>query len=402
MTVSINELTNHTYIDHELSVNLDSTDAFEGPEKLLEIWFYPSRKTIHTQGGEKKTLRSISFENWVQILKLVKCEVLSIKSTEKMDAFLLSESSMFVCDHKLTLKTCGTTTTLFCLEELFSLVQRELGWSYLNPKYDRIHPFKVFYSRRCFMFPLRQRSIHKNWCDEVEYLNKFFCLGKSYLVGRNDEGNHWNLYVTETNSELGDLEGDDMQDEENDDDETLEILMTGLDASKAQQFVTDRKPGVEIGEDHDNGHSLGLVTTQQTKLDQVYDNNANFSFHHDAFAFTPCGYSSNLILDEEYYYTLHVTPEKGWSYASFESNVPVSAVSDGTQDNIDVMKRVLNVFKPSAFCLTFFAKDIMNKNFTKLMKFCGGTEDYVKKDKIIYDLDDYHLLYLRFELRQDD
>ena len=102
------------------------------------------------------------------------------------------------------------------------------------------------------------------------------------------------------------------------------------------------------------------------------------------------------------YYTLHVTPEKGWSYASFESNVPVSAVSDGTQDNIDVMKRVLNVFKPSAFCLTFFAKDIMNKNFTKLMKFCGGTEDYVKKDRIIYDLDDYHLLYLRFELRQDD
>lgn len=122
MTVTIKELTNHNYIDHELSATLDSTDAFEGPEKLLEIWFFPHKKSITTE----KTLRNIGMDRWIEILKLVKCEVLSMKKTKELDAFLLSESSLFVFDHKLTMKTCGTTTTLFCLESF----SRSLSKSY--------------------------------------------------------------------------------------------------------------------------------------------------------------------------------------------------------------------------------------------------------------------------------
>ena len=126
MTVTIKELTNHNYIDHELSATLDSTDAFEGPEKLLEIWFFPHKKSITTE----KTLRNIGMDRWIEILKLVKCEVLSMKKTKELDAFLLSESSLFVFDHKLTMKTCGTTTTLFCLEKLFQIVEQELSWAF--------------------------------------------------------------------------------------------------------------------------------------------------------------------------------------------------------------------------------------------------------------------------------
>ncbi|QLG73558.1 hypothetical protein HG535_0F00680 [Zygotorulaspora mrakii] len=394
MTISIKELTNHSYIDHELSANLDSTEAFEGPEKLLEIWFYPNVQTIPRINGQKLTLRNIEVDKWVEILKLVKCEVLSIKSTGKLDAFLLSESSLFVYDHKITLKTCGTTTTLFCLERLFDIVKDELKWDLLNHTSDegKYHPYKVFYSRRCFMFPLKQRSIHKNWSNEIEYLNNFFRQGRSYLVGRNDQSNHWNLYVTETNKEMA---KDSEVNPDDDQDETLEILMTGLDNNKAQQFICSRNVKDDLGADE--GHAYGYKITKNTQLDCVYQNRMGSSFHHDAFAFTPCGYSSNMIIDEEYYYTLHVTPEKGWSYASFESNVPVSTVSLHKQDNLQVMNSVLNAFQPQDFCLTFFAKDMSNQSFTKLMQIVSQVSNYTKKDRIIYDLDDYQLLYMRFE-----
>lgn len=398
MTVTIQELTNHSYIDHELSATLDSSEAFEGPEKLLEIWFYPNERSIP---GNRGSLRDIKFEKWVAILKLVKCEVLSIKSTEKMDAFLLSESSLFVCDHKITLKTCGTTTTLFCLEELFKTVEEELKWDMraTGANQAKYHPYKVFYSRRCFMFPLKQRSIHKRWTDEIEYLNKFFCYGSSYLVGRSDQSNHWNLYVTETNKAIQEVVAEEGEEEE---DETLEILMTGLDPQCAQQFVCKRevKTVEESQEDtntsEDEGHLLGYKMTNATRLDKVYNNTKEVSFHHDAFAFTPCGYSSNIVLDEQYYYTLHVTPEKGWSYASFESNVPVEHVSSKSQDNISVVNHVLSVFQPTDVCLTFFCKSMENDSFKKLMKITQ-LSNYTKKDRIIYDLDDYHLLYIRFE-----
>lgn len=406
MTISIKELTNHSYVDHQLSATLDSTEAFEGPEKLLEVWFYPHPNNIPTPDGEgkKKTLRNIPIETWVRILNLVKCEILSMKSTPIMDMFLLSESSLFVYDHRLTLKTCGTTTTLFCLPYLFEIIEGELGWKDLhNVSLNKFEPHKVFYSRRAFMFPSKQRSIHKNWADEVEYLNNFFCNGKAYVVGRYDERKHWNLYVTDTKKGFSQVEG------AADDDETLEILMTGLNPTCADQFVsnriitngqkiTDKKPEDEAD---DEGHLLGYNMTKKTGLDTIYCNDNNAPFHHDAFAFSPCGYSSNMVLNNQYYYTLHITPEKGWSYASFESNVPVSAISNNKQDNVDVLNKVLNVFQPGEFCLTFFAKTEQNTNFQKLLTISKSIPHYKKKDKIVYDLEDYQLLYIRFERRKD-
>ncbi|SCU92072.1 LAMI_0E08658g1_1 [Lachancea mirantina] len=404
MTVSAPEMQSPTYIDRELSQSLNSTDSFEGPEKLLEIWFYPDVESIPNSG---KTLRSIPFENWVEILQLVKCQVLSMNRSEKLDAYLLSESSLFVFDHKLTLKTCGTTTTLFCLEALFALVKQVLGWSFENGL--KMNPYKVFYSRRCFMFPAKQSWIHRNWNDEVNFLDRFFWHGKNYLVGRLDQANHWNLYVTDSNQDLKTRELSD----ETDEDETLEILMTGLKPNKAQQFVIgnreDRPPQSEEPE-KDPGHVLGAEITRTTKLDRVYDcgggdsdqqqqQSRNLSLREDSFAFSPCGYSSNVIVDGQYYYTLHVTPEDGWSYASFESNVPANLISQGRQDQVNVIRHVLDTFQPSEFCLTFFARDTANENFYKLVKLCDNIPNYVKKDKIIYDLDEYQLLYLRFSAR---
>lgn len=379
MTVNIQELSNHSYIDHELSANLDSTDAFEGPEKLLEIWFYPTIKSI----PNGKSLLSIDISQWVEMLKLVKCEILSMKQTSKMNFFLLSESSMFVYDHRITLKTCGTTTTLFCLPKLFEIISANLQWDLeivQNGK-EVYNPYKVFYSRRSFMFPDKQKPIHRNWRDEVEYLNKFFINGTSFLVGKNAEDkSHWNLYITETNRELKTVEDSDVEVNDHED-ETLEILMTGLDQEQAKKFFHKHSPK------EDEGHINGFQMTKDTKIDEIYENYCAQSIHHDAFAFTPCGYSSNIIIDEEFYYTLHVTPEKGWSYASFESNVQYD-------NSWEVMGNVLDIFQPSEFCLTFFNK----KTNGKLRTFRDDEPlpGYKKMDRIVYDLDDYQLLYVRY------
>lgn len=355
----------NSYVDHELSVNLDSTEAFEGPEKLLELWFYDEG-----QVPSDKTLRSISHAHWGEILDLVSCKILSIRSSDKVDAFLLSESSLFVYDHKLILKTCGTTTTLFCLERLFQILLRELGWDFLTKQ-----PRKVFYSRRAFMFPDKQRSIHKNWNDEVDYLNKYF-QGSAYLIGRIDNS-HWHLYVG--------VQGVD----DSSRDETFEVLMTGINPRLAEQFATSRKPGFEIDSHDDLGHFLGSSTSNNTGLNNLY----NQCDIHDAFSFTPCGYSSNTIMAEDSYYTIHVTPERDWSYASFESNVDPRKYG---LSNAEVLLKVLKVFQPAHFQLTLFSAGDSD-NFGQLFKL-DTVPNYKKLDKALYDLNGYSLLYASFEL----
>jgi len=417
-----------SYVDHELSANLDSTYAFEGPEKLLEIWFWKSDKDI-PQTFNQEGLRCIALEKWVKILDLVNCKVLSMKSSKFMDAYLLSESSFFVFPHKLILKTCGTTTTLAALNEIFELVSGH----FYDPKieFNGKHVHKVFYSRRSFMFPEKQVHVHKDWKNEVSLLNNHFINGKSYVVGNFTSDDHWYLYTG------GELEP---HCEKSDHDQTFEILMTQLDPEKAQQFVTSRKPGVESliksgVEEHDLGHDVGMDTMRESGLADIFEGNdkidwkshlpspspdnsetedesmnsnkyvkklLQFDFIHDAFSFAPCGYSSNSIESNlgGYYYTLHITPETGWSYASFETNYPFSDKSPASI--VDVLLKVLKIFEPRKFSMTLINEMIDQHcgNITSLQNCDVVLRDYnyKKQEKIVYDLsNNYKLLYLNFE-----
>lgn len=145
--------------------------GFEGPEKLLEIWFASSPDTITaSQASEGSSsrglgLRAITRADWVEVLKLVHCEILSVISNCHVDAYLLSESSLFVYPHKLVLKTCGTTTLLVALPKLL-----EKAKEFLSAEC----PYRVFYSRKAFMFPEKQLYPHSDWKQEVEFLDKYF------------------------------------------------------------------------------------------------------------------------------------------------------------------------------------------------------------------------------------
>lgn len=66
--------------------------AFEGPEKLLEIWFSPSSKKLMThQHIDKKTkgLMCVPRDIWEDMLAIVKCTVLNVISHDQVDAYLL-------------------------------------------------------------------------------------------------------------------------------------------------------------------------------------------------------------------------------------------------------------------------------------------------------------------------
>lgn len=65
---------------------------FEGPEKLLEIWFAPSAAEVPGASAAEDGrfgLRKVKKEIWEEMLEIVKCKVLSIIEGKEMDAYLL-------------------------------------------------------------------------------------------------------------------------------------------------------------------------------------------------------------------------------------------------------------------------------------------------------------------------
>ncbi|KAI1479708.1 S-adenosylmethionine decarboxylase [Daldinia eschscholtzii] len=267
-TFSPSEGTPHLTINHDVAADLDSTNAFEGPEKLLEVWFAPNPKALPA-GVKENGLKSVASETWVGMLDMVNCKILSVLEAEHMDAYLLSESSMFVFPHKLILKTCGTTTLLLGLHRLLRIAAEHAGFPFhnatsLNDIHAAATPYRVFYSRKNFLFPHKQQGPHRSWKQEVKYLDDMFEGGSAYMVGKMN-GDHWYLYITSPSTSLtpprtpdgekasicparkskiptgltsafnGGLEVKD---------ETLEILMTDLDPENAKKFYLEHASAV--------------------------------------------------------------------------------------------------------------------------------------------------------------
>ncbi|KAJ1997412.1 spermidine resistance protein, partial [Coemansia thaxteri] len=81
------------------------TGAFEGPEKLLEMWFAPTSSAArcvapgaelcdedHDQWSELRSgLRCVPRAVWRDMLELVHCQVLSTLCNEHLDSYLLRQ-----------------------------------------------------------------------------------------------------------------------------------------------------------------------------------------------------------------------------------------------------------------------------------------------------------------------
>ncbi len=241
------------------------------------MWFAPSAKALPVTAKETG-LKAVDASTWEGMLDLVNCKVLSIVKSDNVDAYLLSESSMFVFPHKIILKTCGTTTLLLGLHRLLRIAAIDAGFPFHNAKaLNDIHaaatPYRIFYSRKNFLFPDKQRGPHRSWKQEVTFLDEMFEGGSAYMVGKMN-GDHWYLYITSPNSDTltpPRTPEHEKSDEKNaagngapvrawkiptgnlspfcstveeTNDETLEILMTDLDVENAKQFYLSHASAV--------------------------------------------------------------------------------------------------------------------------------------------------------------
>ena len=123
------------------------SDVFEGPEKKLEVFF-----TAPTDGvGFRRFPRAA----WSDVLADARCSILHSMGNDAFDAYILSESSLFVYPYKLVLKTCGTTTLLLVLPKLLTLATRA------GVAFAHLH-----YSHFRFAHPSLQPYPHSSFAEE--------------------------------------------------------------------------------------------------------------------------------------------------------------------------------------------------------------------------------------------
>jgi len=101
--------------DDETNNKIEIEKQFEGTEKRLEIEVNCS--------NEVNLRKSISTDKWSKMLEFAKCLILSKTSNNVFDSYILSESSLFVFEKKIIMKTCGTTTLLLCLPFFLQLLK---------------------------------------------------------------------------------------------------------------------------------------------------------------------------------------------------------------------------------------------------------------------------------------
>jgi S-adenosylmethionine decarboxylase len=73
------------------SASDSSNPPFEGPEKLLEIWFAPTAADVPQEPSVdgRTGLRLVDRQDWEAMLEIVQCKVLSVVNGVEMDAYLL-------------------------------------------------------------------------------------------------------------------------------------------------------------------------------------------------------------------------------------------------------------------------------------------------------------------------
>ena len=338
--------TNSTCSDDEMAMILHSCegshctqDCFEGPEKTMEVCFMPG---IGSPGG----LRDLSRGQLDLLCEEAKCTILSKISSSYIDAYVLSESSLFVYKYRYIMKTCGTTTLLRCLDTLIRFAE-ELGMSL----------WWVGYSRKNLNNPSAQQWPHSNFEDEVSYLTSHPVLqarlnGSGHILGP-VTGDHWFVYVADLSREYRSLCGVPSPQSLPSTGPNAEMGTTVMDNITMNMMMFDLSRDVADVFYQKDDCKTGAEMTVKAGIHELVPGASV-----DACAFSPCGYSMNAILHDAYS-TIHVTPEPQCSYASYETNTTLPSYAS-------LIRNVLNVFRPHRFVLTMFADESALKGLKDL------------------------------------
>jgi S-adenosylmethionine decarboxylase len=303
--------------------------GFEGPEKKLEIDFQPVAIEGDLMDAHQSSLRTVPRCKWEQILTIAQCNILSMLQNECCDAYLLSESSMFVYDRKVMIKTCGTTSLLRTIPELIAVGQAlgfEIGF--------------LQYSRTAFRYPEYQPAPHQSFRDEIAFLRQYLPSGTERVMSDGSsipaaQRMAWHVF-TYDNQKVSTK------------DQCLEVCMFDLDPLAMRYFFGDAE---EHGGNADTCTSVSGIE-DLLRFSQYLERGSEAVAHAplvDAHLFSPCGYSMNA-LDGSTYYTIHITPEDHCSYVSFESNAHFDTF-------ITLLGRVLDTFRPARYQVAFLGDE---------------------------------------------
>lgn len=304
---------------------------FEGAEKLLEVWFTRSSSCIENGNEDKEnkpfTLRNIPRSELERLVEVAQCQIVSAVNGRAMDAYVLSESSLFIADYRFVMKTCGSTSLLAAVEPLLELAKRYCGIDVVA---------NVYFSRKNFLRPELQPDQHKTFDDEVTTLENLFEEdGAGYCLGRLNQ-DRWYLYTLNKNTD-GMMPGGSAFP-----DQTLEVLMSDLDPDVMSIFTQ------AVSCD-------GKQARKLAEMDKLFPPDTII----DDKLFEPCGYSMNGVIgDTDQYITIHITPEAEFSYCSYETNMaigPDNADTIGFNTYFDLITRIVRCFKPGRFLITMFA-----------------------------------------------
>ncbi|CAJ2648322.1 unnamed protein product [Trifolium pratense] len=298
-----------------------SAIGFEGFEKRLEISFSDPGLFSDPHG---RGLRSLTRSQLDEILAPAECTIVSSLANDDVDSYVLSESSLFVYAYKIIIKTCGTTKLLLSIPPILKLAES-----------ISLKVRSVRYTRGSFIFPGAQSYPHRHFSEEVAVLDGYFGkLGtgsKAYIMGGSDEAQNWHVYSASADSVCP-----------TDSVYTLEMCMTGLDREKASVFFK-------------NQSDSAAQMTDNSGIRKILPNSEICDFD-----FEPCGYSMNSV-EGAAVSTIHITPEDGFSYASFET-----AGYDLKNMNLnELMVRVLACFQPTEFSVAVHV-DNASKSFEEV------------------------------------
>ena len=170
---------------------------FEGSEKKLELVTTP----------DFPPLRSLGDELWQRVVEAAGAKVISVLRSEYCDAYLLSESSLFVFDDWFVLITCGQTTPVEAVVEILRSIPKE-SIAFL------------VYERKSEQFPQHQPTTFFEDARRLQTMipGRALCFGDEH--GRFIQLFHSSVpYTPEKN------------------DPTLEVLMHVIDEDVAKQFA---------------------------------------------------------------------------------------------------------------------------------------------------------------------
>ncbi|MCY4643490.1 MAG: adenosylmethionine decarboxylase [Bacteriovoracales bacterium] len=262
------------------------------------------------EGSEKKVemvvsgvnLRGLGKAYWEDVVRQCRAEMISSISNDHVDAYLLSESSLFVWGDRMVMITCGATVLM---QSILKLVE-DLGRERMD---------SLIFQRKNEYDQSKQKS---SFLEDVRLLREMV-PGKAHRFGRLDGHHHFIFNLDRPyRPAFKDM--------------TSELLMYHVEGEAAQTLCHGgREKGEEIRA------LLGLEKREGLMVDDHF--------------FKPCGYSANAI-EGPRYITVHVTPQEDYSYVSYETSLDVEGGYRG------LLGGLVRSLRPDSFDLVTFDADL--------------------------------------------